>query len=214
MDIRTKEAIRYLGYGRCAVDEQTLQLIQESFEELGQIAKEKCIYRIFELSFADDDRLKIGELEIESNSLRKNLAGCKEAILFGATLGIAVDRQIRKYEVMNMAKAVVLQSCAAALLEEYCDKMQEKLTKICVKGAGNLRPRFSPGYGDFSIVHQRDILKMLDAPKHIGLTMTEGYMLTPTKSVSAVIGIDSEPKLCHGETCDVCGKADCTCRRS
>ena len=33
-DARTKEAIRYLGYGRHAVDEQTLALIDVSFGEL------------------------------------------------------------------------------------------------------------------------------------------------------------------------------------
>ena len=51
MDTRTKEAIRYLGYGKCAVDEKTLAMIQESFQELEEIARVKLIYRIFELSF-------------------------------------------------------------------------------------------------------------------------------------------------------------------
>ena len=60
MDMRTKEAVRYLGYGKCAVDEKTLQEISESFEELEQLADKKSIYRIFELSFPDEDRLLIG----------------------------------------------------------------------------------------------------------------------------------------------------------
>lgn len=37
MDRMTKEAIRYLGYGRNAVDEQTLALIKDSFESLSKI---------------------------------------------------------------------------------------------------------------------------------------------------------------------------------
>ena len=32
MDTRTKEAVRYLGYGNHAVDGQTLELIRDSFE--------------------------------------------------------------------------------------------------------------------------------------------------------------------------------------
>ena len=32
MDIRTKEAVRYLGYGRHAIDEQTLEFVQDSFQ--------------------------------------------------------------------------------------------------------------------------------------------------------------------------------------
>ena len=31
MDARTKEAIRYLGYGRHAVDDHTLKLVERTF---------------------------------------------------------------------------------------------------------------------------------------------------------------------------------------
>ena len=77
-----------------------------------------------------------------------------------------------------------------------------------------LRPRFSPGYGDFSILYQKDVLRMLDAPKKIGLTMTDGYMLTPTKSVTAIIGISNTKEPCHRKGCEECDKSDCVYRRS
>lgn len=214
MDIRTKEAIRYLGYGRNAVDEYTLGMIRESFEELQFLAEKKFVYRIFELSILDDGKLMIGKQTIQSKSLHKNLQACREVILFGATLGADVDRQIRKYELLDMARAVVFQSCAAAYLEEYCDQMQDELREIVAKDGRYLRPRFSPGYGDFSILHQKDVLKFLDAPKRIGLTMTEGYMLTPSKSVTAVIGISDTKESCHRKGCEECSKSDCMYRRS
>ena len=47
MDTRTKEAVRYLGYGNHAVDGQTLELIRDSFEELDRVADKRIIYRIF-----------------------------------------------------------------------------------------------------------------------------------------------------------------------
>ena len=53
--------------------------------------------------------------------------------MFGATLGIGVDQLIRRTSLTDMAKAVVLQACAAALLEEYCDECQEKLKCRCEK---------------------------------------------------------------------------------
>lgn len=214
MDIRTKEAIRYLGYGRNAVDENTLVMIRESFEELQFLAEKKFVYRIFELSILDDGKLLVGKQTIHSKSLHKNLQACREVILFGATLGTAVDRQIRKYELIDMARAVVFQACAAAYLEEYCDQMQDELREIVAKDGRYLRPRFSPGYGDFSILHQKDVLKFLDAPKCIGLTMTEGYMLTPSKSVTAVIGISDTKESCHRKGCEEFSKSDCMYRRS
>ena len=38
MDTRTKEAVRYLGYGRHAVDDHTLALVESSFMELEEAA--------------------------------------------------------------------------------------------------------------------------------------------------------------------------------
>ena len=214
MDTRTKEAVRYLGYGKTAVDERTLQMIQESFAELERISEPKSVYRIFELSHPKEEELQICNLHIKSKSLYKNLKGCNQVVLFGATIGTAVDRQIRTYEITDMARAVVLQACAATVLEEYCDAIQEQIAREVAVEKLYLRPRFSPGYGDFSILHQKEILNMLETPKKIGLTMTEGYMLTPTKSVTAIIGVSNTKEPCHRNGCEECTKADCVYRRS
>ena len=66
MNTRTKEAVRYLGYGIHAIDEPTLKLIQEAFEELDQIVNAKFVYRIFEISETKTNELKIGELKVQS----------------------------------------------------------------------------------------------------------------------------------------------------
>jgi len=213
MDIRTKEAVRYLGYGRHAIDERTLELIQDSFRELDQVADARFVYRIFEIVEQNENELTIGNLKIQSKNLAKNLKGCKQVIIFGATLGTGVDLLMKRYSVSDMTKAVVLQACAAAVLEEYCDTIQKEIAKELDAGL-YLRPRFSPGYGDFSILHQKELLQMLEAPKKIGLTLTEGYMLTPTKSVTALLGISKDAKECDIKGCEACTKEDCIYRRS
>lgn len=214
MDTRTKEAIRYLGYGRHAVDEKTLLLVEECFQTLNQIASPKIIYRIFDVVPQENENLAIGGIEISSGNLYKNLTGCEQAVILGATLGVSVDIEIRRARFTNMAQAVVLQACAAALLEEYLEERQEEIRCEMEAKERYLRPRFSPGYGDFSISHQRKILQILDAAKKIGLTMTDSYMLTPTKSVTAVIGISTIKAPCHKHGCEECEKADCTYRRN
>ncbi len=213
MDIRTKEAVRYLGYGRHAIDERTLELIQESFRELDQVTDARFVYRIFEIIEENENQLTIGGFKIQSKNLCKNLKNCKQGIVFCATLGTGVDLLLKRYSVSDMAKAVVIQACAAAFLEEYCDNMQKQIEKGLEKGL-YLRPRFSPGYGDFSILHQKELLQMVDAPKQIGLTITEGYMLAPAKSITAVMGISSEAKGCTVKGCEACTKEDCIYRRS
>lgn len=212
MNRKIREAIRYLGYGRHAIDEKTLALIESSFAELEEKARMRFIYRIFELS-QEKDALFIGEWEIKSRNLSKNMKGCERAVVFAATLGTETDMLIRRYSLTEMPRAVVMQACAAALLEEYCDACQEEIAAEVKKEGYYLRPRFSPGYGDFDISHQGMLLKVLEAGKKIGLTMTESFMLTPTKSVTALIGAGKEKTPCHRQGCEVCEKTDCIYRR-
>lgn len=214
MDTLTREAVRYLGYGNHAVDEQTMALVRTSIEELRDIARDRIIYRIFGLETDGNESVKISKLDIKSKNLAKNVRGCSQAVLLGATLGIETDQLIRKYTVTNMPRAVVLQACAAAYLEEVLDQWQDGLKAEMLEEGWYLRPRFSPGYGDFDIRHQKELLQMLDGAKKIGLTVTDGMMLSPTKSVTAVIGVSKENVPCHRSGCEVCGKTDCIYRRN
>lgn len=213
MDRKTKEAVRYLGYGREKADEKTLALIEEAFSELDEAAKERIVFRTFPLQTDGTEHIEIETMEIKSKNLAKNLRGCEQAILLGATLGVRVDMLMKRYSLTDMAKVVVLQACAAALLEEYLDEWQKKLGNQMEQDGFYMHPRFSPGYGDFSILHQKEILTILDAPKKIGLSMTNGSMLTPTKSVTAVIGLSRENADCPVQGCEACEKYDCAYRR-
>lgn len=145
MDTRTKEAVRYLGYGRHAVDDHTLALVESSFRELEEAAGRRIIYRIFDLDFQDDGCIQIGQMNIESRNLRKNMNGCEKAIVLGATLGAQVDLLMRKHALSDMARVVTLQACATTILEEYLDDWQGKMEEEMAKEGLYLRPRFSPG---------------------------------------------------------------------
>ena len=213
MDRRTREAVRYLGYKNHAVDDHTLFLVRSSFQELEQEAQKRIIYRIFDLRTNGRQQIMIGNMTVESRSLSKNLKGCGQVLMLGATLGNRVDQLLRRYSLNEMARAVVIQACAAAFLEEYLDDWQKEMKKDLLEEGIYLRPRFSPGYGDFSIRHQQEILRMLDAAKTIGLTMTESCMLVPSKSVTAVIGMSRKYMECHRKGCEACDKIDCEYRR-
>ena len=52
----------------------------------------------------------------------------------------------------------------------------------------SIAPRFSPGYGDFPLDCQKDIFAALDCGS-IGLTLNDNLFMTPSKSVTAVIGV-------------------------
>ena len=175
-----QEAVRYLGYGKNPVDEATSRLVEKGFLELEKVSALRSVFRIFEMNRIDEEKVAIGTLQISSKSLARNLNHCEKAVLFGATLGTGVDRLIARTSLTDMANAVVLQACAAAMLEEFCDEKQFEIGEELEKEGLYLRPRFSPGYGDFDIGFQKSFMQMLDCAKAIGLTMTESFMMTFT----------------------------------
>ena len=213
MERREKEAVRYLGFGKNTADERTLTMIRDCFAELEHTAGPRSICRIFEMGKTEVGKISIGKLEIESRSLSRNLQGCDRIVLFGATLGAETDRLIRRASITDMSRAVILQACAAAYLEEYCDEQQRLIGEEMAREKRFLRPRFSPGYGDFDIHYQEPVMRMLDCAKQIGLSMTDGYMMTPSKSVTAVIGAGPDRPGCVPEGCESCRKTDCPYRR-
>ena len=75
--------------------------------------------------------------------------------------------------------------------------------------------RFSPGYGDYPIELQKDFLRILDAQRKIGLTVNDNFMLVPTKSVTAVLGLSKNPIEQKKRGCAVCNMRDkCKYRRN
>lgn len=211
-----KEIYRYLGYQKNTPDTQILQMIDDVLIELKKNINPKNIYKIYSCN-VDGDKISLltdGELiaKFESTGLAGNLKQCKKVVLFAATLGIEIDKLINKYEIVNIAKASVVQSCAAACIEKYCDMIQEDI-KIKAKDEQlYVRPRFSPGYGDLTLMAQKDIFRILECTKRMGLTLTQSLMMYPTKSVTAFIGLTPNPQSCHVDKCKICRNIGCEFR--
>lgn len=212
--MNTKEILRYLGYGRHEAKEQVLVLIEACVRELERAAVPKSIYKEYPLSFYGEEGIDCCAFQTCSKALKKNLKDCQSVLLFGATLGTGVDLLLHRYNRLEMSKAVVLQAAAAAMLEDYCDQMNEELEKKYEEKGLYLRPRFSPGYGDFSLECQPALLGCLEAGKRIGITLTDSLLMAPSKSVTAVIGISRIPGTCRMRSCQDCEKRDCAYRRT
>lgn len=213
MNLNYKETIRYLGYGKQEPDAAIRALIEDCWLELDASLSPKCTWDVYRLQHKEENRLCFAGMEVTSKSLNKNLAGCGFILLFAATLGPRVDLLIGKYTRLQMSRAVVLQAAAAAAIEDYCNGINTKLKSVMAEKGLYLRPRFSPGYGDFDLAHQRQLITVLDTPKKIGLTLTDSLIMAPAKSVTAVIGLSEYDTRCHLSGCEACGKTDCEFRR-
>lgn len=142
----------------------------------------------------------------QSRGLNARLCGCDEVILFAASVGLGIDRLMEKYAKLSPVKALLFQAIGAERIESLC----EALCGYFKAEYGETTARFSAGYGDFPLSAQKDIFRLLDCPKKLGVSLTDSLLMTPTKSVTAVVGIGKS-----GEElgCKACGKKDCDLRK-
>lgn len=200
-----KEILRYAGCK--SVDNETLKLLKTCIDETQDIIKYKVCYCVLPVKTCDKT-CDFFHFKILSGQLAKRLSGCKSVLLFGATLGIELDRLIAKYGKTSPAKALVIQALGAERIEALCDTF---CNEFCAENKVSLRPRFSPGYADLSLEYQKDIFKILDCPRKIGLSLNESLLMSPSKSVTAFAGI-TENKVKQINKCNLCDYTDCTFR--
>lgn len=183
--IDRRETLHYLGLSaRDIPEEQTTKLLDECEAEALKAQNLRAVYSIYDFS-ADGDELDLGFARVNSHSLSLNLKDCRKIVLFACTAGLGIDRLIAAYSRISPSKAAAMQALGAALVEGWCDEIHD----MCVRRYGANKSRFSCGYGDLPLTLQRDIFAALSVTKHLGIVLSDNCFMTPTKSVTAIIGI-------------------------
>ena len=127
-------------------------------------------------------------IAVRSTWMRTRFKGVEVVFLCG-TIGVEFDSWQRRLSVTSAADALLSQQVGLAAVEKVMDELEEK-AKAEVEGEGRkLLPRKSPGYGDLPLELSRTILEELDAPRKIGVSITESNLLVPSKSVTAICEI-------------------------
>ncbi|WP_124099037.1 vitamin B12 dependent-methionine synthase activation domain-containing protein [Ruminococcus sp. Marseille-P6503] len=187
-ELDQSEAIRYLGYGSQKPDAKILALLNDCEKKLLECISPAYVYRVFDIAYDGGAVAVEGtSLKMEGGDICKHLEKCGKCVLMCATLSAGADRLIRRLEAEDMTEAVITDCLASAAVEQVCNMAEEEIKSElddCF-----FTWRFSPGYGDFPIGIQKDFLEVLNAPKRIGVNSTESMILTPRKSVTAVMGI-------------------------
>ena len=218
ISVNKNEVIRYLGYrGITEPDEHLNALIDECIKELQEKAVPRSVYRTFPIIWHEgasaDKMCEFAGIKVSSGNLLKNLKGCSEIVMLAVTIGPQADMLVRRSEVRDMLKAYTYQAVGAAMVEAWCDEINDRIVNEARERGLYARPRFSPGYGDFPLEVQKDFEKILDMPKSIGVTLSDSLLMTPTKSVTAVIGLSDKNMDCHRGGCEECNMHD-TCEYS
>jgi hypothetical protein len=192
-EIPVKEVQRYMGYrGIADIGPDIRAKIDKAIGQVSLQSHPRIISKEYPVTVRDNDvTIHAGseDVVLHSESLARNLSGCCGAILLAATIGPACDMLVRRAGVTSAVDASIYQAAGAAAIESFLDDMNDRYKADYEAQGLFLRPRFSPGYGDLKLDHQRDWFRLLDITKQIGIELTDSLLMVPTKSVTAIIGI-------------------------
>lgn len=176
--------------GGCSLEMDEVADCMKEFEKaLGY----RYAFAGMKLEFPEEGVCDFGFAQIKSKDLYKNLKGCSHAYMMAITLGAGVDRLMARLRVKSAGKLLITDALASAAAESLCDRVDAMIKEQDRFADGGIwKPRYSPGYGDCGIENQKLLFERLDCEKKLGITLNESYFMTPTKSITAIMGIRYE----------------------
>ena len=186
MTVELAEVARYMRMGRSVPEGELAVRVARLRDEALKLVRPARIWRRFLVSggaiVSGDVRLDI------TGTLARHIEGCGSAYLVCGTIGAGFDAFQRSVSVVSGVDALIVQAVGAALVERLMDELEDEIRAELSAGE-SLVSRYSPGYGTFPLEAQRTMLSLLDAPRKVGVSLTDTLLMVPSKSVSAVIGV-------------------------
>lgn len=195
-----EEICAYAGVRRRTADSDTM--LEKALALCADAFQPRLCYALFPLTEEEPERalptagavekvhrLFLGTHPLPGQALSRHLQNCPKVILFAATVGLTIDRMIQRHFVTEPAIAVWLNAIGSERVEALCRLFCTELkADYAAEGLVPIE-RFSPGYGDLPLAFQKDIFTLLDCPRKIGVTLNQSLLMSPEKSVSALVGL-------------------------
>jgi len=214
MRIDKKEALRYMGYRGQKIDHAMQDLLEACMEEIRSVYRENYTYKIFDIERKPEGLcLKDTTILLRGRDIGVHLERSVKCAVMAVSLGLEIDKKLSVYSRTDLTRSLVFDACAAAAVEAMCDEVQERIEAEAGELGLQITARFSPGYGDFSIDIQKELLRLLKTYEKFGLGVNESSIMIPRKSVTAVIGMQTESCGARENKCISCENKNCTYRK-
>ena len=169
-------------------DSELIETVKQAFINIKNFSTPRLIFGRFNIKKSDSN-IEIEGAKFSSKDIARLTSRSDKCYLLAATLGHEVDRQILIAQKKNMLEGLAFDACASVYIDEFIDEFTKNEISKTLNEKEFLTSRFSPGYGDLDMTVTADIIAILNATKRIGLSVTNSFMMTPIKSVTAIIGI-------------------------
>lgn len=215
LSIDAVEARRYAGLQK-AVDFDEEKIL-EACEDTRLLAKPKGVWEIYDYDCETQTINANPPCPLQGKKIGQHLAGCEKVIALSATVGEDIEEDItRRFSSGEYSSAVLMDAAATAAVEQLADGMEKVISPKMAAQGFLLKWRFSPGYGDWPLTQQPELIRLAKA-EQIGVKLTTSMMLTPRKSITALIGLYRKQESSTAEYspkgCAACTQKNCPSRR-
>lgn len=194
LKIDAKETRRYAGLMRATDFDENL--IEDACTDARLLAEPQGIWEIYDYDAALQKVLATPPFSIKGEKIGRHLASCEKVVIMAATVGEAIEDNVTSlFKAGEYAKSMLLDAAATTAVEQLADGMEKAIARaVSTYGQGyKMRWRFSPGYGDWPIEQQPELMRLSKAAS-IGISLSSAMMLMPRKSITAIIGLYKEEK--------------------
>ncbi|MGI6590142.1 MAG: vitamin B12 dependent methionine synthase [Eggerthellaceae bacterium] len=193
--VKREEALHYLGYGGQEITPGLTDRIEELCARCERTSNPGFTYRIFPADDTRGDiRLTGTTLVLTGSDIYAHLKGAEQVAVLAATAGLGNERELRRLSATNGLDAAIYGAAGSAFVESVADACNARIVEEAKAHDLWCNWRFSPGYGDLPLSLQPAIIRVLDADKRLGITVTDTNLLLPAKSVTAFVGLFDTPQ--------------------
>lgn len=183
-----KDALRYLGHRGQPLGEDLAVVFQNVAAKVNAlqatgVAKQFPVARVT----PEGVQLAGASLVLPGSHIARHVGTAPAVLLLAVTLGFACERLLRQTACVNAVQGLMADACASSMVENAAEVFSNTLAYEVASQGFTCGKRFSPGYGDFPLSVQPAFLEALGATKTLGIQVTPGDLMVPTKSITAVI---------------------------
>lgn len=215
------EVLRYLGYAGQPITPELDARIDEVVARCLATCRPRGAWRIFDVAERGERggapviSLAGTSLELAGHSIAEHLDGAVAVGVLAVTVGMGVEAELRRLSLTDPLAQVVFDAAGTAAVERAADGAEAGVVADAASRGLFCGSRFSPGYGDLPLATQPVLLAALDAQRALGITLSRELLMSPTKSVTAVVGLFERPRGTAHASCACCPCRDfCVLLRS
>lgn len=198
IDVDWLEVARLLGYPPGKAPTRVVDAIVDMERQASSLVRPVGVYRLFD----------------EAESVRSSyLRVVGPVVLAAVSIGLLLERRVEEQRAQDrVASALILDAYGSAAVEAAADAAEGAINTAAAREGLRCSRRFSPGYGGWDVAEQRWIIDALPG-RAIDITLTEGCMMTPRKSVTFAVSVGENPiEVREEDICATCGAVGCQWR--